>query len=460
MSRVKCLAWDLLCLLLGLLVALGIAAKLVYGDDARSAPDESSGAKCPVLLDFYSDSCGPCQAMTPTIDALARAGYTVRRVNVDQNPALVRQYRVQRIPCFVTVVDGQAIDSVVGACSYERLETMLRRPSRGPAPMAPHPAWRYERSVGHRAAVVRIFCEVDARQRSIGSGTLVQWSGRTVVLTAGHVVRDAKQIVVELCTGQTHRARVVKLDKVWDCAVLALVGTPQDVEPARVELGSDAVQREGDRLESCGYGPDGRLACNSGLFLGYRRSTEAPRGPDDWLVVSGHARGGDSGGPIFNGRGRLVGVLWGTDGREVVGVQAGRIHALLDDAFATYQQKAVLERSPTPPRLGSLVTVPSCESGCVCPAGQTSLGKKPVLPWRGGAEARDRSQAEQIDKLIELERLRAERQGQQDAARSPSPQPPVTSFEAEPSPLLAALCILAGVAVGFVVYFTTQKSNH
>jgi S1-C subfamily serine protease len=456
MSRAERFAWDMLCLVLCLLVALGIAATIVYGDepplpadDARSAPGESPGANCPVLLDFYSDWCSACQSMTPTLDALARAGYTVRRVNIDASPALVRQYNVERIPCFVTVVDGRPIDRVVGACSYERLETLLKRPVRSPSPLVPHPAWRYERPVNHRAAVVRIFCEVDARQRSVGSGTLVQWSGRTVVLTAGHVVRDAKKIVVELCTGRTHRARVVKLDRVWDCAVLELVGTPQDVEPARIELGNDALQREGDRLESCGYGPDGRLACNSGLFLGYRRSTEAPRGPDDWLVISGRARGGDSGGPIFNGRGRLVGVLWGTDGREVVGIQAGRIHTLLDDAVASYQQKAALERNPTPPRLAPLVSVPMAE---------TARTKKPVLPWRDGAEQRDRVQSDQIDKLIELERLRSARQSQQDAAQPPSPEPPVPSPDAATSPLLAAFCVLAGVAVGFVIYFTTQKN--
>ena len=77
------------------------------------------------------------------------------------------------------------------------------------------------------------------------------------------------------------------------------------------------MQIAGETAESCGYGPDGRLACNSGLFLGYKRSAETPDGPDDWFAISGHARGGDSGGGVFNRAGKLVGVLWGTDGQEV-----------------------------------------------------------------------------------------------------------------------------------------------
>ncbi len=210
----------------------------------------------------------------------------------------------------------------------------------------PHPAWRYERAEGHRAAVVRIYCEEAAHGRSIGSGTLVRWNGRVVVLTARHVVRGAVKIVVELCTRKTHEARVLKTDPTWDCAVLELMGRPVGVPVAEIELGPNATQKDGDRLESCGYGPDGQLAVNSGLFRGYRRSAAAPRGPDDWMVISGHARPGDSGGPVFNARGRLVGVLWGTDGEEVVCVQAGRLHVLLEEAVpvGVYQQRAVSVR--------------------------------------------------------------------------------------------------------------------
>ena len=45
-----------------------------------------SGVGQTVLLDFYSDSCGPCREMNPTVQALINAGYPVQRVNVDQEP--------------------------------------------------------------------------------------------------------------------------------------------------------------------------------------------------------------------------------------------------------------------------------------------------------------------------------------------------------------------------------------
>ena len=56
--------------------------------------------------------------------------------------------------------------------------------------------------------------------------------------------------------------------------------------------------------------------------------------------MSGPARRGDSGGPIFNDRGRVVGILWGTDGKTVIGVQAGRLHVALEEATKFYRQQA------------------------------------------------------------------------------------------------------------------------
>jgi S1-C subfamily serine protease len=464
MLLIKCFVRLLLCMA----IVAGMGAEIVRGGESL-VPSPQSPA--PLLLDFYSDWCGPCQAMTPTVESLTRAGYVVQRVNVDDNPSLARQYGVTSIPCFVAVANGGEVDRVVGECSYQRLERMLK-PSRVPlAQPVPRPAWRYEQPVGHRAAVVRIYCQDDARTRSIGSGTLIRWNGRIVVLTARHVVQDAKQIIVELVTKRTHWAKVLKVDAVWDCAVLELAGEPVGVEPVEVELGKDAKFSEGDRLESCGYGADGKLACNSGLFISYRRA-----GPnataDDWMEISGHARQGDSGGGVFNAHGRLVGVLWGTDGKSVVCVQPGRIHLLLDEAVPRHFDRqafftlTALVRNPTPPQEPeitlhgpSVPVAPSC-----CPAGkscdETAYGKpSPILGWRDGAQKKD-SDLERRQREL-LQALEAERQARLATPPQVSAQPPVKSEaapDAEPSPLLVGLGIVAGAVAGFVIYFATQKS--
>jgi thioredoxin 1 len=417
------------------------------------------------LLDFYADWCVPCQAMLPAVDALARDGYAVERINVDRDRQTAERFGVTAIPCFVVVERGKEVDRVVGRTTVDRLKARLRRePARIEVNVpkgVPHPAWRYERPVGYRSAVVRIYCQDDARSRSIGSGTLVRWGKRVVVLTARHVVQDARKIIVELHTKRTHYARVLKTDAVWDCAVLELVGQPEGVEPADVELGDTAMQRDGNRLESCGYGPDGQLACNSGLFLGYKRSTQAQNGPDDWMEISGHARGGDSGGPIFNQSGRVVGVLWGTDGEHVVGVQAGRVHALLDATAPPYEQRAIVQRNPTPPRQGPLVPVPpNCPPGCDCASmpgtvarpesiGQI-FGRKPIPQPPQVVVQSDPEVRQALGNIdAKIGTLVEQRQSQEKAADKAKPE--------EASPLIAGLCILGAVVLGFVIYFGTQK---
>jgi hypothetical protein len=64
------------------------------------------------------------------------------------------------------------------------------------------------------------------------------------------------------------------------------------------------------------------------------------------MVLTGKARMGDSGGPIFTLDGKLAGVLWGTDERSVYGTWAGKIRQVFDAEF----QKAISSPKKPKPR--------------------------------------------------------------------------------------------------------------
>jgi thiol-disulfide isomerase/thioredoxin len=111
-----------------------------------------SGVGQTVLLDFYSDNCGPCRAMDPTVQALISAGYPVQRINVDRNRELAVKFGVDRWPCFIMVVNGQAVDRQVGMTSRERLEQMCRSGAASASPAAASAEPRRHRLFGRNNA--------------------------------------------------------------------------------------------------------------------------------------------------------------------------------------------------------------------------------------------------------------------------------------------------------------------
>lgn len=72
----------------------------------------------PVLVDFYSPTCGPCLMMHPIVERLAkrRAGeIMVVKVNTDENPDLAAQFRIQAVPTFVVIFKGSERGRTSGA---------------------------------------------------------------------------------------------------------------------------------------------------------------------------------------------------------------------------------------------------------------------------------------------------------------------------------------------------------
>lgn len=78
-----------------------------------------------VVLDFSAQWCGPCQQMSPLVARLEREGYPIRKVDVDKEPALARQFKVSSIPAFVLIVNGQEVQRIVGQTSETQLKQLL-----------------------------------------------------------------------------------------------------------------------------------------------------------------------------------------------------------------------------------------------------------------------------------------------------------------------------------------------
>ncbi|HCU07891.1 MAG TPA: thioredoxin [Clostridiales bacterium] len=84
-------------------------------------------SETPVLLDFWSPRCGPCQMVLPLIDELAGEvkGAKIGKVNVDEQPELARAFQVMSIPMLTVVKGGKVVKTAVGARPKADLQKMI-----------------------------------------------------------------------------------------------------------------------------------------------------------------------------------------------------------------------------------------------------------------------------------------------------------------------------------------------
>ena len=340
-----------------------------------------------VLLQFTAEWCGPCRVMEPTIGRLISAGYPVRKIDVDRDRQTALRFHISGVPCFVMLVGGREVDRVTGPVSHDRLIQMYETarssvPNHGPSPVPsfdPHndvvrtqspdgtiPTAHlvgqsyasptvtsgaqpiqlpYARTVPSASssridpaavqsayqATVRLRVE-DPLGYGYGTGTIIDvHGGEALVVTCGHLFRESAgkgSIEVDIFnSGQprTVPGQLISYDLERDIAMVS-IALGQPISPVRVAASGEGIAR-GVAVFSVG--------CDKGQRPSVRESrvTAIDRylGPPN-IEVAGQPIDGRSGGGLFSGDGRLIGICNLADPADNEGIYAGltTIHWELD----------------------------------------------------------------------------------------------------------------------------------
>src|SRR5882724_6768503 len=88
----------------------------------------------PVIVDFWAPWCGPCKQLGPLLERLvteAKGAVRLVKVNIDENPEIAQQLRIQSVPTVYAFKNGQPVDGFMGAVPESQIRAFIQQLSGG-----------------------------------------------------------------------------------------------------------------------------------------------------------------------------------------------------------------------------------------------------------------------------------------------------------------------------------------
>ena len=89
-----------------------------------------SQVSVPLMVDFFSPTCGPCRMLAPSINVMAKKFYgrvIIAKLDTSLNQRTATQYRIRGVPTLIFFKNGQVMDQLTGALPEEDLAQKLNQ---------------------------------------------------------------------------------------------------------------------------------------------------------------------------------------------------------------------------------------------------------------------------------------------------------------------------------------------